>query len=67
MSTVPEVIVAKAIGMRAVAVSCITNHAAGISHDKLDHAEVLDVGRSVAAKFEALIKEFVKRLPPSSN
>jgi purine-nucleoside phosphorylase len=63
MSTVPEVIVARAIGMRAVAVSCITNHAAGISHQHLDHAEVLDVGRAVAARFEALIREFIRRLP----
>ena len=67
MSTVPEVIVAKALGMRAVAVSCITNHAAGISHAQLDHSEVLEVGRAAAVRFEALIREFVKRLPPPSN
>ena len=67
MSTVPEVIVANALGMRAVAVSCITNHAAGISHAHLDHSEVLEVGRSVAVRFEALVREFVKRLPLPSN
>jgi purine-nucleoside phosphorylase len=62
MSTVPEVIMARAIGMRAVAVSCITNKAAGLSHHKLSHQEVMDTGRSVAGRFERLIMEFVRRL-----
>lgn len=62
MSTVPEVIVARAIGMRAVAVSCITNKAAGLSPLALNHAEVMDAGRAVAANFEALITEFVRQL-----
>lgn len=63
MSTVPEVIVARAVGMRAVAVSCITNKAAGLSHQALSHAEVMDAGRAVAGRFESLITEFVRRLP----
>ena len=63
MSTVPEVIVARAIGMRAVAVSCITNKAAGLTAERLSHAEVMDAGRAVAGRFEALITEFVQRLP----
>ncbi len=63
MSTVPEVIVARALGMRAVAVSCITNKAAGLSAEKLNHAEVMEAGRAVAARFEQLITEFVRRLP----
>lgn len=62
MSTVPEVIMARAIGMRAVAVSCITNKAAGLSHEKLSHEEVMDAGRAVAGRFEGLITEFVRRL-----
>ncbi|AMW05307.1 purine-nucleoside phosphorylase [Gemmatimonas phototrophica] len=62
MSTVPEVIMARAIGMRAVAVSCITNKAAGLSHDKLSHQEVMDAGKAVASRFEGLITEFVRRV-----
>jgi purine-nucleoside phosphorylase len=63
MSTVPEVIVARALGMRVAAVSCITNKAAGLSLQTLNHAEVVDTGKAVAASFEALIMEFVRTLP----
>ncbi len=62
MSTVPEVVVARAIGMRVAAVSCITNKAAGLSLQPLDHAEVVETGKAVAKDFEALITEFVRRL-----
>ena len=62
MSTVPEVIVAQALGMRVVGVSCITNLAAGISPERLSHAEVLDTTRRVAAEFERLVTEFVRAL-----
>ena len=62
MSTVPEVIVARALGMRVAAVSCITNPAAGIALAPLNHAEVLEVGKQAAGAFEALITKFVRRL-----
>lgn len=62
MSTVPEVIVARAIGMRVAAVSCITNKAAGLSLQSLNHEEVVETGKAVAADFEALITEFVRRV-----
>lgn len=62
MSTVPEVIVARALGMRAAGVSCITNLASGISAAPLDHAEVLAVGREASVRFRALVTAFVRRL-----
>ncbi len=63
MSTVPEVIVARALGMRVAAVSCITNPAAGLSLQPLNHEEVMSIGHAVAARFEALVTTFVRRLP----
>lgn len=62
MSTVPEVIVARAIGMRVAAISLITNPAAGLALAPLDHAEVLEVGQQAAATFESLVTEFVRQL-----
>jgi purine-nucleoside phosphorylase len=62
MSTVPETIVARALRMRVVGVSCITNLAAGISPTKLDHAEVLETTARVTDRFERLVTEFVARL-----
>jgi purine-nucleoside phosphorylase len=62
MSTVPEVIVARAIGMRVAAVSCITNKAAGLSLEPLDHEDVMAIGQAVASRFEAVITEFVRQL-----
>ncbi len=62
MSTVPEVIVARAVGMRCVALSCITNHAAGISPAPIDHKEVLAVTARAANDFERLVTEFVRTL-----
>jgi purine-nucleoside phosphorylase len=55
MSTVPEVIAARAFGVRCVGVSCITNLAAGISPEPLDHEEVLETGARVAGVFQSLI------------
>ncbi|MBV6520583.1 MAG: Purine nucleoside phosphorylase 1 [Gemmatimonadaceae bacterium] len=63
MSTVPEVLVARALGMRVAAVSCITNPAAGMSPGKVDHADVLRATRHAAARFEQLVIDFVAALP----
>jgi len=60
MSTVPEVIVANYIGMRVLAISCVTNMAAGILPQKINHEEVLEAGRKVR---DTLI-QFLKALLP---
>ena len=62
MSTVPEAIVARALGMRVAGVSCITNLASGISPHPLSHAEVLETTTLVAARFETLVERFIERL-----
>lgn len=61
MSTVPEVIVARALRMRVAGVSCITNAAAGVTGAALSHAEVLETTSRVSAAFESLVTEFVER------
>jgi purine-nucleoside phosphorylase len=62
MSTVPEVIAARAAGMRVAGLSCVTNLACGITADPVHHDEVLAVTRAAAGKFEAVVMEWVKEL-----
>ena len=59
MSTVPEVIVARAVGMHVVGVSCVTNLASGISPHPLSHGEVLETTARIAAQFESLVERFI--------
>jgi len=62
MSTVHEVIVARAIGMRVAGMSCITNLAAGLSESSVTHHEVLEVTKVASEKFEQIAIEFIRRL-----
>jgi purine-nucleoside phosphorylase len=62
MSTVPEVIVANHMGMRVLAISCVTNMAAGILDQKINHEEVLETGRQVRERFTALLKAVVPQM-----
>jgi purine-nucleoside phosphorylase len=62
MSTVAEVIVARALGMRVAAISCITNPAAGLTLSPIRHDEVMDVTAAAAADFERLVSGVVARL-----
>ena len=64
MSTVPEVIAARAAGVRCVGVSCITNLAAGLSTEPLGHEEVLETTERVARAFESLILGSIERFGP---
>ena len=55
MSTAPEVIVAGHCGMEVMGISCITNIAAGLSEQKLDHSEVLEIAARVHDTFQNLL------------
>ncbi len=56
MSTVPEVIAARHMGMKALAISCVTNMAAGILDQVINHEEVLETGERVKGDFVALVR-----------
>lgn len=62
MSTVPEVIVARALGMPVAGVSCITNLACGLSTTPLSHQEVLETSERVQARFREVVRSFVEML-----
>lgn len=62
MSTVPEAITARHCGINVIAVSCITNMAAGIIKKELSHEEVKETAQRVEKKFVEIIKEFVTKI-----
>jgi purine-nucleoside phosphorylase len=62
MSTVPEAIVARHMGMEVLGISCITNMAAGVLPQPLVHDEVMEVARRVRERFGALLRGIVERL-----
>lgn len=59
MSTVPEAIQANALGMRVVALSCLTNYGAGLSAQPLSHEEVIEVGKAAAEELFSLLERTV--------
>lgn len=65
MSTVPEVIVARAMGMRVAAMSCITNAASGTADGPVLHTDVLEVAAGAAKSFQSVVRAFVAELPPA--
>jgi purine-nucleoside phosphorylase len=62
MSTVPEAIAARHMGLQVLGISCITNMAAGVLPQPLDHNEVMETARRVRGQFIALLEGIVERL-----
>lgn len=63
MSTVPEAIAARELGLRCLGLSLVTNHAAGIVSAPLAHAEVIEAGRKAGPALETLLRAIVRKLP----
>jgi purine-nucleoside phosphorylase len=62
MSTVPEAIVARHMGIRVVGISCITNLAAGMSGELIEHEHVMETGARVAEVFKELLQRVIVRI-----
>ena len=67
MSTVPEAIVAKHAGIKTVAFSLVTNLAAGISKNPLDHNEVIEIAEKSKVKLQNFMQEFLSEINISNN
>jgi len=59
MSTVPEVLAARHLGIRCLALSCVTNMAAGVLPEPIDHEQVLAIGARASGQLIALLREVV--------
>lgn len=62
MSTVLETIQARALGLEVVGLSCLTNWAAGLSEETLNHEDVMAHGRRAVSQLEALLRGLVRQL-----
>jgi purine-nucleoside phosphorylase len=62
MSTVPEALVARHMGIEVLGISCITNPAAGVLPEPLHHDEVMEVARRVKGEFSSLLEGIIERL-----
>jgi purine-nucleoside phosphorylase len=62
MSTVPEVIVARHMGIEVLGISCVTNMAAGILPQPLDHEEVMETGKRVQEQLACLLTSLVQKI-----
>jgi purine-nucleoside phosphorylase len=62
MSTVPEVIAARHMGIEVLAISCVANMAAGITGEKITHEEVMETGDRVRARFLALLRRVLPKI-----
>lgn len=62
MSTVAEAIVAAHMRIKVLAFSCVTNMAAGMTNQELNHEEVLEIGRQQAERFKTLLRAVIPQL-----
>jgi purine-nucleoside phosphorylase len=62
MSTVPEAIAARQMEIKVLGISCITNLAAGITDERINHEEVMETGAKVAETFKELLKRIIPKL-----
>lgn len=62
MSTVPEAIAARHQGLKVIGISCITNLAAGLSGDVINHQEVMETGARVADIFKELLRRTITKI-----
>jgi purine-nucleoside phosphorylase len=67
MSTVPEAIVARQMGIKVLGISCITNMAAGISESPINHEEVMETGRRVRETFTQLLRRVIAKAPSTDT
>jgi len=67
MSTVPEAIAARHMGMEVLGISCITNMAAGVLSQPLVHEEVMETARRVRGSFISLLEGIIERLHPTAR
>jgi len=62
MSTVAEVVVARHCAMKVLAMSVVTNMAAGILNQPINHAEVLEIGQRIRGEFGALLRSLIPKM-----
>jgi purine-nucleoside phosphorylase len=62
MSTVPEAIAARHMGLRVLGISCITNLAAGMTDEEIDHSHVMETGARAAEVFGELLQRVIRKI-----
>lgn len=67
MSTVPEAIIARQMGVKVLGLSCITNLAAGVHDEPINHSDVIETGARVHATFKELLRRIIPKIATASQ